>query len=87
MDDLTPSECCDLKYYPTSQKLFEKWCVFFKLSVVFQHPLGILSSVARSEAEMNLPVSSYKAVSSCLLLLNHSCTSQFKCCLQRRYGK
>lgn len=79
MDDLIPSECCDHEHYPTSQKLFENWCVFFKLSVVFQYPCCALSSLnACAEAQINLPVSSYEDVSSHLqLLLDHSCTRQF----------
>lgn len=84
MDDLIPSECCDHKYYPTSQKLFENCCVFLKLSVVFQHPHCALSSLnACAEAQINLPVSSYRMPLP-QLLLNHSHTWQFKSCLQRR---
>lgn len=73
MDDLIPSECCDHKYYSTSQKLFENWCVFLKLSVVFQHPHCALSSLnACAEAQINLPVSSYRMlllISSCSLII------------------
>lgn len=65
MDDLIPSECCDHKHYPTSQKLFENQCILLKLSVVFQHPHSALSSLnACAEAQINLPVSSCRDVSS-----------------------
>lgn len=65
MDDLIPSECCDHKHYPTSQKRFENQCVLLKLSVVFQHLRCALSSLnACDEAQINLPVSSCRDVSS-----------------------
>lgn len=65
MDDLIPSECCDHKHYPASQKQFENQCVLLKLSVVFQHPRCALSSLnACAETQINLPVSSCRNVSS-----------------------
>lgn len=73
MDDLIPSECCDHKHYPASQKLFENWCVFLKLSVVFQHPRCVLSSLnACAEAQINLLSAVMRMslfISSCSLII------------------
>lgn len=82
MDDLIPSECCDHKHYPTSQKQFENQCILLKLSVVFQHPRCALSSLnACAETQINLPVSSCRnvfSVSSSLLVVAGSLKAVYR---------